>query len=238
MRLLNCFICLGVILLLAGCKKSEFDAKPFASLKIVNVVAGGTTAKLNSLALNISNNPTTISNSTTGTSFALPAGNPDIYIWPSADSLSPYYNSNKGVVMAANEYFTLFIGGTSADPQSVLINENYKDYTDSIVGIRFVNMSPNSTPVNVTLSTSTTTNQFSNVAFKDITDFKQFPATSNVTNYTFQVRRASSPNTVLSSVSISLSGTSAIPRFKNVTIVFRGNIGGSPAPGITRVNHY
>ena len=227
-----------ITVLFSACQKSEFEAKPFASLKIVNVVAGGTTAKLNDLALNISNNPATISNNTTGTTFAVVAGTPDIYVWPTTDSLSPYYNSTKSVAMGANEYYTLFLGGTPASPQPVLVKESYQDYTDSVMGIRFINMSPNSTPVNVTLSTSTGVNQFENLAFKDYSEFKQFPATSNISSYTFQVRRVSSPNTVLASVAISVSGTAAIPRFKNVTIVFRGNIGGSPAPGITRLNHY
>ncbi len=231
---------LTLLLLFIGifvsCKKDVLETTPLASIRIINTVTGGSTARLNSASTTISNNSSTVTG-TTG-AFGLLPGNPDIYVWPTTDSLSPYYNSNKSVAVAEGDYFTLFLGGTPAVPEGILVKESWQNYTDSVVGIRFVNMSPNSTPVNVTLSTSTTTNQFSNVAFKDITDFKQFPATSNVTNYTFQVRRASSPNTVLSSVSISLSGTSAIPRFKNVTIVFRGNIGGSPAPGITRVNHY
>ena len=227
------------ILFLSCEKETDVRTAYVADFRIVNVVTGGGTAKLNNLATNIANNPSTVGPLTTGSSFFLEPGNPNIYVWPSTDSLSPYYNANGSVTVTADESYFLVIGGTPASPASVLVKESWQNYTDSVVGIRFVNMSPNSTPVNVTLSTSTTTNQFSNVAFKDITDFKQFPATSNVTNYTFQVRRASSPNTVLSSFSISVAtGTSAIPRFKNVTIVFRGNIGGSPAPGITRVNHY
>ncbi|MGC4231474.1 MAG: DUF4397 domain-containing protein [Niabella sp.] len=239
MRNLNyCWAVIGILLLLPACKKETVKGDLLTSLRIVNVVAGGTTARLNGLTPNIANNPATVNHATAGSAFALLPGTPQIYVWPVGDSLNPYYNANNQVQMQANEYYTLFVGGTPASPQSVLIKESWQNYTDSVVGIRFINMSPNSSPVNVTLSTSTGVNQFENIAFKSYTEFKQFPATSAVASYTFQVRSAANPATVLSSVAISVSGTAAIPRFKNVTIVFRGNVGGSPAPGITRVDHY
>ncbi|MFN3667245.1 MAG: DUF4397 domain-containing protein [Sediminibacterium sp.] len=223
-----------------SCKKKEFSTVPITSLRIVNVVTGGTTARLNYYPTNINNIPATAAQSLSGGVFSLPAGNPDIYVWPITDSLKPYYNSNKGLSMAAGEYFTLFLCGTSTTPEGILVKENYQNHTDSVMGVRFINLSPNSTPVNVTLSTSTSVNEFANVAYKQISDFKQFHTKSVNATYTFQVRSAVNPGTILSSVTITLTGTSAIPRFKNLTLVFRGNVGGTGtlAPGITRVNHY
>lgn len=215
---------------IVSCKKDKFETTPLASLRIVNVVTGGTTARLNGTGLDIG--------STFSSNFALSSGNPAIYVWPITDSLKPYYDSKKQVPVAEGDYFTLFLGGTPAAPDPILVKESFQNYTDSVMGLRFVNLSPNSTPVNVTLSTATTVNEFAGIAYKQLTDFKLFPAKLVNTTYTFQVRAANNPTTVLASVVIALSGTAAIPRFKNVTLVFRGNVGGTPAAGITRVNHY
>ena len=225
-------VTVALTLIFSSCKKDEFQNRLLVGLRIVNTVTGGTTAKLNSFTNNISNNLTT----TAGINFSLEPGNPEINVWPINDTLKPYYNSSKAVAMSEGEYYTLFLGGTPAATEPILVKENYQNYEDSVMGVRFVNLSPNSTPLNVTLSTSTTTNEFAGVAYKSITDFKLFPATKNITSYVFQVRAAANPNTVLASVTISFSGTSAIPRFKNITLVFRGNVGAGP--GITRVNLY
>lgn len=212
-----------------SCKKDVFETTSLASLTIVNTVTGGTTAKFGSLSNNINNNAASY--------FTIFTGNPDIYVWPVTDSLMPYYNSNKAIAVADRDYFTLFLTGTTSSPEGILVKEDLQPYGDSVLGVRFVNLSPNSTPVNVTLSTSTTVNEFESISYKQFSMFKLFPAVKSVSSYNFQVRSASNPGTILSSMTISLTASGA-PRFRNLTLVFRGNVGGSPAPGITRVNHY
>lgn len=221
---------LSASIIFASCAKDHFETQPLASLRIVNTITGGAPIKLGS-------NKAAVNNNAIG-NFSLFTGNPDIYVWPTTDSLSPYYNSVKAVAIKEGEYYTLFLGGTPSTPEGILQKESFQNYSDSVMGIRFINLSPNSTPVNVTLSTTTGVNEFANIAFKQISDFKSFPASSTNSSYTFQVRSAATPATIYSTITISLTGTAAIPRFKNVSLVFRGTVGGNPAPGITRVDHY
>jgi hypothetical protein len=94
-------------------------------------------------------------------------------------------------------------------------------------------LSPNSTPLNITLSTSTTVNEVSNLAYKQYTDFKTYPGLYN-SAYTFQIRAASNPSVVLTTFSLT---TATVPRFANITVVIRGMVGTTPALGTTRVNH-
>lgn len=202
------------------------------SLTIVNTVAGGTTIRLGSLDATTNNNA--IGN------YVLNHGNPDIYVWPISDSSKPYFTSSKDVTIAAGDYYSLFLGGTTSSPVGEIVKDTYQNYNDSIFGVRFVNMVSNSPQLNITISTSPTVNQFSNLNYRGVTDFKTLDAQSVNASYTFQVRNAST-NVIIASVT--MSGTSvntSVPRFKNVTFVFRGLIGGSGtlAPSIIRVNHF
>jgi hypothetical protein len=213
--------------IISSCKKDKIEFAPMASLNIVNTVISGGSAKLNSFAATIANNG--------NTHFTLFTGTPDIYVYPAVDSLHPYYNANKAVTVSNGDVYTLFLGGPTGTPEAILVKENlaYR-IADSTLGIRFINLSPSSPSVNITLSTSTAMNEFTNIAYKQITGFKSFPAGAAVTTYTFQIRNATT-NAVISS--ITLSGTT-FPRYQNVTLVLRGMVGGSPGAGITRVNHY
>ncbi|MBO9683997.1 MAG: DUF4397 domain-containing protein [Flavisolibacter sp.] len=220
-------VLLFLIIVLPSCKKDEHTDVPLATMRIANIVTGGTVAKLAGVSTtNINNNGSAY--------FGMFAGNPDIYVYPIDDSLHPYYHANKSVEMKENEYFTLFICGTPDTPESVLVKENYTFHSDSVGGIRFINLSPNSTPVNVTLSTNASVNEFENIAYKGITDFKLYPATSAITSYVFEVRAADNPAVILASFTIN---TESVFRFLNATLVFRGLVGGSPAPGISRIVH-
>jgi len=227
------FIMIIVSVVLVSCQKDGAGSAPLGSIKIVNTITGGETARFGSLTTTVSSN--------NHVNYSLSLGNPAIYVWPASDSLKPYYNSGKGVTVAAGDYYSLFLSGTPSQNEGILVRESYQNYTDSVAGIRFINLSPNSSPVNVTLSTSTSVNQFSNVGYKEYTSFKSFAAASINTNYTFQVRSASNPTLVLASVTMSGTSVNAyVPRFKNVTLVFKGLIGGTGinAPSIVRVNYY
>lgn len=230
---MNKFIfCLITVLAIVfiSCKKDAPNYRPLSSLKVVNTLTGGAVVKVN-------NNGTTVSNNAVA-DFSLPIGNPDIYVYPVADSANPYYTSNKGVAVSEGDIFTCFIGGNVANKTALLVKENLPVHTDSTAGVRFINLSPGSPVVKVTLSTSTGTSEFGDIVYGQPTEFKSYAAASINSTYTFQVRNAAN-NTIIAS--ITMSGTtlaSFVPRFRNVTLVLRGVVGGSPAAGITRVNHY
>lgn len=218
------------VLVFTYCKKDEIDQTPFASLKIVNTVTNGAAVKLSNYTAQVNNNA--------AADFGMLTGNPDIYVWPVSDSLKPYYNGNKSVAVRDRETYTLFLAGDTLAPEGMLIKENLPFITDSVASIRFINLSPGSPTVKVVLSTSNTVSEFGDVVYKQLTDFKSYPALSTNTNYKFEVRNAAT-DALISSITMSgTSLTSFVPRFRNVTLVLRGIVGGSPEAGITRVNHY
>ena len=199
-----------VVTIISSCDKDEVKTSPLTSLMIGNFVSGGAAVKLGSNATTINNN------NTNGTQLALVAGENNLYIWPLGDSLNPYYVQNK-FVSADREVYSLFLGGTVANKEAILIKENIPYRTDSTAGIRFINLAENKPSVNITLSTLTTVNEVSALAYKSYTEFKSYAGLYN-SAYTFQVRDAANPTTVLATFSLTAA---QVPRFANITLVIR-----------------
>jgi hypothetical protein len=220
---------LAIVLLSCACKRDVFTTTPLASLRIVNMVTGGGPVKLRSYTTTIANN---------AASYLGIFPDSSLYVYPDGDSLHPWFRTDKATLIEEDQSYSLFLGGTPANVSAKLIKENIPIRRDSTAGIRFINLSPDSGPVNVILSTTPGVSEFFNIAFGEITDFKSFPATITNTTYTFQVINPAN-NKVLASITMSGASVSTfVPRFKNVTLVFRGKVTGTPAAGITRVNHY
>ena len=146
------------------------------------------------------------------------------------DTLTLLYNKTFKKI---GDIYSLFLAGQSTAVDTILVKENIPYRADSTAGVRFINLSYNSTPVNVTLSTTATVNEFSAVAYKGITDFKTYPALKANTSYIFQVKDGST-NALL------VSYTLTTPRFANCTLVLKGMVGGTGtnALGVQRVNNY
>ncbi|MBO9573130.1 MAG: hypothetical protein J7497_13145 [Chitinophagaceae bacterium] len=220
----NQLLLLFAIVLFASCEKDEFQTTQLASLRIVNAIVGGTTARLNSITSNINNN--------SSNAFVVLTGRPDIYVYPVGDSLNPYFHANKTQQVEANEAFSLFLSGIPGAIESLWVKDNYPVHSDSTFGVRFINLTANSIPVNITLATTSTINEFENIGYQQLTEYKTFFANNENQNLTFQVRSSADPNNILASLPVSTSA----PRFKNITLVFRGDMTG--AVGLTRVNNY
>ncbi|MBO9573852.1 MAG: DUF4397 domain-containing protein [Chitinophagaceae bacterium] len=217
---------LVLITLFSSCEKDEIKTTPLTSLNIVNAISDGQSVRLGS-------NTTVIPNNANG-QMALVAGSNDLYIWPVEDSTHPYYTSNK-FETNEGEVYSLFLTGDTTAVESIILKETIPYRTDSIAGIRFINLSPNSAPLNITLSTSPTTNEVSDLAYKQYTEFKSYPGLYNST-YTFQVRDASTQDPAPPLAEFTFYEWD-IPRFANVTLVIRGKVGEEPILGITRVNN-
>jgi len=213
-----------ITIILFSCKKDEIETSPLTSLTVGNYVVGGTTVRLNSRSTNIFNN------NANGTQLAITAGTNDLYVWPVGDSLHPYYTQSK-FVSADRDVYSLFLCGIPGATEGVMIKENIPYRTDSTAGIRFINLSPNSTPLNITLSTSPTVNEVTGLTYKSYSEFKSYPGLYN-SAYTFQVRKTD--GTLLTTFALSAT---TVPRFANITVVIRGQMTGTPVIGTTRVNH-
>lgn len=194
----------------SSCKKDEVKTVPVASLTLVNAVFGGTSAKFGSRDFACPSN--------FAFPYALNAGSNDLYVWPSNDSLHPYYTYSK-LTVADREVYSLFLCGTPTTPEGILLKENIPYHTDSTLGIRFINLAANKPSINITLSATPTVNEVSNLSYKQYTEFKSYAGLYN-SSYSFQVRDANNPSTVLTTFSYSISN---LPRFANVTLVIRQN---------------
>jgi hypothetical protein len=158
-----------------------------------------------------------------------PEGAVPLTLISSSDTTHYIFQNNLNLVSGG--LYSFYIFGNVPNVQTMLIRDHIPVHRDSVSGVRFVNLSPDAGSVNVTLQGGTT-NDFSSIAYKSITDFKSYTNTSSVVNnggYTFQVTDAA--GNVLTTFNWS-------PQvFQNNTLV----IGGSEAQGnvqIFQVNNY
>jgi hypothetical protein len=207
----GCFSILAMLAFVA-CKKNNLTTTSLVSLTVTNVVINGPAIRVGSNLNQVANN--------NSLQLGLIAGDNDLYVWPVGDSANPYYTSSK-FFADENSIYSLFIAGRSPNISGIIIKDNIPYHTDSTCGVRIINLVPNSTPLNITLSSSPTTNEVSGLAYLQYTDFKIYPAKAANASYTFQVRK-STDNTVLVSYLLNT------PRFTNVTLVIRGLPIGTP----------
>lgn len=225
-----------------SCTKQEIESKPLAAVNVINVAVNAGTVQVNNTGSPVSwlsyNGSAGKVNYAASGVFSIPATNFPVTIVPQADTLHPIFNDNIGA--AAGDIYSLYLIGQTSPYETLLLKENsggsgkIQPVADSSINVRVINLSANAPAVNVTLSTSTTINEFSNLAYKESSDFKNYPAAStNPASYTFQVRKVSD-NSLVTSVSVSTTTYKS----KNITLVLRGLVSGSPSAGITIVRNY
>ncbi len=211
-----------IVSILSSCEKDEIKTTPLTSLTIVNAIVSGKAVKLGS-------NTTTVNNNASA-QMALIAGENNLYVWPVGDSLKPYYASTK-LSTTDREIYSLFLCGDTLTPQAVLVKESIPYRNDSTAGIRFINLAPNMPNLNITLAVTPGVNEVAGLIFKNYTEFKTYAGLAAST-YTFQVRDAGNPTTVLTTFSLTAS---QMPRFANITLVIRQS--GASGVGVYRVNN-
>lgn len=175
--------------------------------------------------------------------FGLKPGNTalTLYEYPDTTAKSnPLYKLH--LDMANGSVHTLFLTGLVDSPDS-LFTTDYPPYHppgDSSVGVRVVNLSPGSNPVNITLSTSPGVAEFSGITYKGITPFKNYPATAGISSYDFQFWDATD-GTLLGEYVMnginngSVNNNRNYYRYRNVTLVLEGLPGSND---ILLINNY
>src|SRR5688572_11342220 len=103
MKCINFLLAFAVMLF--SCKKDDINIKPKGSLTVVNAVVGGTTAKLGNTSTYIFDNDFA--------QYGIFTGENNIYVYPVADSLNPYYSNNKFSI-SEGEVYSLFLAGNPA----------------------------------------------------------------------------------------------------------------------------
>lgn len=212
---------LTIMIVTSSCKKDNIATLPVASLTVTNAIVSGKSVRVGNIVTSVANNGSA--------QLTLKEGEQDLYVWPVGDSSHPYFTHPK-FNAGHKAVYSLFLAGQLPNIAGIIVQNNIPYHTDSTCGIRFINLSPNSPPLNITFSTTPTVNQVSNLAYLQYTDFKLFPAKGANTSYSIQVRKASD-NTLLLTYSLTT------PRFTNVTLVIRGLVSASPSLGVTKVNN-
>ena len=164
-----------------------------------------------------------------------PSGGPNpLYVVRNKDTTQRIFSGTLNLSPGA--IYSFFLSGDTTRPDTLLVQDNIPVYTDSSAGVRFVNLSPGSQPVEVNLKGSTSgQSEFSNLGYKQIGAFKKYAAVSSVPGrqYIFEVRSQEGD-------SLLLTYTWAYTLHKNNTLVLSGStVSGTGQPlHIFQVNNY
>lgn len=220
---------LSVLLLFLGaaCERDDYEFKATANITVINAASANGAVKVNpgagsgfaySKALEVANGASGVFGAFTGSN--------TITVVKSLDTNAKLFQRTVDLQPIS----TLYIAGTSAAVDTIFRTESNFPYINSsaanaeaAMNIRFVNLSPNSGPVNIVIS-SGTTNEVTALPYKGISDFKKYVALTTTANYTFDIKDATNTNT-LASVTVNTNAT----RYKTASIIFRGMV----KPGAT-----
>lgn len=126
---------------------------------------------------------------------------------------------------------TLFLTGTVAHPEYLISTGKppFHQVADSTFGVRFINLSYQSRPVDVYLIRGTGEKVVTGLAYKSVTDYQPFKAIAISGNYTFEFRDPQTQNVLASYVFNEVGKDSGnLWRFRNFTLAFIGS------PGVTQ----
>jgi len=162
-----------------------------------------------------------------------------------ADSANPTaYLLNKNLGYSSGVY-TIFITGQATALNTIvkaeadlpfIAGDKIYTSTDSIVNIRFANLSPNSVPLKIKIATATT-NEVDDLPYKNISTWRAYKATATTANYSLQIRDAVT-DALLATYTFTANATN---RFKNVTLMIKGLQGtttGTNAFGVAPINYF
>jgi hypothetical protein len=148
------------------------------------------------------------------------SGPNSLYIVQSTDTLeiNPKFEMFNGTLnLVSGGIYSFFLCGDTTAVDTFFVQDHIPVYNDSSAGVRFVNLSPGSGPMNINFQGNPATQtEFSNLAYKQISTFKAYSASSSApVNYTFVIHDQVSGDSVVYSWSYSL--------YKNNTIVIAGS---------------
>jgi hypothetical protein len=244
-----------LILLLTGlviqsCKKEE-GTSALASLTVVNAAIDVAAAKAYASDKKANWSGIVVADAINHAFFkhlGVFAGTKNVVAVNSADTTKTLYSGTGEFKEAGLN--TLFLCGQAGSYEGVyLADENLPTYTEEVIGIRFINLSPNSPAISINLTATPAVNETTNLAYKQKSEFKPYPGNAAVitTGIAFQVRNATTGALLASytlpaaPVSPYTTATVAQARFKNVTLVIKGLVGtttGANAFGVFPVSHY
>ena len=128
---------------------------------------------------------------------------------------------------------TLFLTGTVEAPDTYFTRDTIPWFpaTDSSMAIRFVNLSPGSDPVSINVTGLANGSEVSSIRYKDITGFRNYAATSSISEYVFEFRDAVSGDFITSYTIAGINELGGdngpnIRRYRSFTLALTGEPGG------------
>ena len=216
MKYLQLFVPLLIITAaMTGCEKDEAPTPELTSVNIVHAMVNAPAIKVNPTGSNITYITYTDSiKFGSAKVYSLKAGTEaPVTIVSTADTTKPLFTAT--LPTGPGEMYSLFLAGQYPQADTVWVRDELNNYKDSLIGVRFINLSPNSSGVKVNIKGNATQYEATDLRYKQITAFKQYAAKSANTNYQFEVRDAVT-NTLLTSFTL------AYTRFHNHTLVIKG----------------
>lgn len=232
----KCFAIILVAAAFTACKKDSVDLTPLASLNLVNATVNIAAVKANFTSVPGNVNYYNLITATTAyganTAYGVLANTSvGLAVASSVDSTKLLFNNSLN--LASGSIYSLYLAGQSTSVDTILVKETIPSFADSSCGVRWINLSYNSTPIKITLAATPTVNEVSSIGYKQASDFKTYSATAANNTYSFQVRDVTS-NAVLATYALT------VPRFFNCTLAWIGQTGGTGAnaPKVQRINNY
>ena len=240
-----------------SCSKKNDVPKGTASLTIINAVPGS-----NKLVTNFSdsyslNGRYIFANAITynvfyglNQVFSSYSGTQKLVLYQFPDTLPksiPLFDLTLNLPIASIN--TLFLTGTVNAPDTLFTTDQppYHSTSDSVTGIRFVNLSPGSAPISVNIQGQADGSEINALPYKKITAFKNYAANSVISSYTFEFKDAATGALLGTYTATGINNDGTDPgtstnewRFRNSTLVFLGlpNETGELGQSVLLINNY
>jgi hypothetical protein len=240
------WIVTGFAVLSAACQKTgsiRATSKP-VSLTLVNVIPGSEPVipVLNTSSYNTYYSFANRIGYGNFTEYSPPGGEDTTFVVQMDDTLNVGPKSGNTLFynildLQPGSIHSLFLtGADTSSPDFLLTTDSIPFYEseDSVVGIRFVNLSTGSSPISVNLEGSSNGSEVTSLPYKGITSFKQYANNSTTQDYLFVVRDVSTGDSLTqfdflqtdffnNGYGLIDPYTYEVVTFKNVTIVIYGS---------------
>lgn len=246
MPILMAFVALA--LMFHACSKVDYKPRGVASLTMVNAVQGSS-----NLLTNFRGIEPIVYSTTSGPAFgrwlrySLPAGENILGLYQLPDTL---IDSNPVFVFHFDfpraSIHTLFLAGTVDQPEYLQVEETLPIYqaADSLMGIRFINLSVNGPPLAVNLKGQPFGSEVESLPYLEYSAFRPYRVSTNQEDYVFEIRRADTGELMISytTQNIAATGTAADRNtwiYRNFTLALIGEVGstGANAPRLELISH-
>lgn len=215
-----------------------------AKVNVINAVVTGGNAKVNVSEKEINWNSIpdngALGGFTLNKMFIVPTDRNIVFqAVPLSDTTKLWYN--QVAQLNAGKVYTLYLSGTPTDLKTKFQEENnFPEYVirdagkptpaaDSIVNIRFVNLSSSGPKLDINIDNNTAL-VANDLGYQQFTDFKTYPARTGMYTITFQVRN-SADNMLVATYDFNAD----FYRFKSVAVVIMGVYN---TPGLPFVDNY